>query len=112
MLLRLRQCCDHLKLVEAAFDEEDAVRAPNAMMRTQSQSNAGVNAMFRTQAQTQAQAQDARCELCCDFLENATLAPCCRKCFCRECILVGLLSMKGNYKHQYFIIHYGCSNWN
>jgi len=72
MLLRLRQCCDHTKLVE------DAKRA-----EAQLQDAAALTP-----------ARDARCALCCDLLESPMVAPCCSQCFCKECILVGLLSMK------------------
>eukprot|EP00026_Physarum_polycephalum_P000815 Phypoly_transcript_00816.p1 GENE.Phypoly_transcript_00816~~Phypoly_transcript_00816.p1 ORF type:complete len:1274 (+),score=280.63 Phypoly_transcript_00816:101-3922(+) len=74
MLLRLRQVCDHPKLVEDAMDGTKDAQLRDAVAVTP--------------------AHDARCALCCDLLENPMLAPCCGQCFCRECILVGLLSMK------------------
>lgn len=54
--------------------------------------------------------RDARCELCCDLIENATRVPCCGKCFCRECILVGLISMKGNNinLHYFKFLSFAC----
>jgi hypothetical protein len=78
MLLRLRQVCDHPKLVEDSMDGLKDAQLRDAVAATP--------------------AHDARCALCCDLLENPMLAPCCGQCFCRECIQVGLLSMKGIFK--------------
>lgn len=111
MLLRLRQCCDHVALVadaHAKMSESDAAQA-----------QAQAQALRRAQVGP-AHEDNARCGVCFDRLDHAETAACCGQPFCHDCIAVYLLSIRGtvpfsnplftNISLHIFCRNYRCTN--